>query len=427
MCSAVVPMKELADRSVFLRRFQDVRCQSKRLCDPLETEDMVIQAMSDVSPPKWHLAHTTWFFEAFILKEFDPTYSEFDVAFNFLFNSYYQSLGKRHARPQRGFIARPTVSEVNHYRIHVDEAMTRLISDCEEAIWQGISPLIEIGINHEQQHQELLVTDIKYNFSVNPINPVYQPQLDVRSGIATPLRFQPFDPGLQQFGYDGIGFCYDNETPSHCAFVQTFAMANRLTTNAEYLEFINDDAYTDPLLWLADGWNTVTSQRWSAPLYWQQIDGVWWQTTLSGLQLVQPNEPVCHVSYYEADAFARWAGKRLLRETEWEAVAVTQPIDGNFAESELCHPSPLTTGSDGIAQLFGDVWEWTQSPYVGYPGYRPAPRAVGEYNGKFMSNQMVLRGGSCATPQSHIRATYRNFFPPDARWQFSGIRLGEDR
>lgn len=427
MPQATEPVQAESPQQMLLDCLMTVRRQSEDLCAPLTPEDSVIQAMPDVSPPKWHLAHTTWFFEAFILKRYAPGYREYDAAYHHLFNSYYESLGDLYSRPQRGLIARPTAAEISRYRAYIDDAIQQFIFEANDSLWQRVKPLFEIGLNHEQQHQELLLTDIKYNFSVNPTYPVYQPRKDAPGGNDSPLMFHAFAPELQQIGHDGQTFCFDNETPRHASFIQPFAVANRLITNAEYIAFIEDGGYENPLLWLSAGWDAVRAEQWAAPLYWQRRDGQWWHFTLHGLCPVDPLEPVCHVSQYEADAYARWAGKRLLREAEWEIVANQQTPDGHFVESGRYHPRPLTRPPTEITQMFGDVWEWTASPYVGYPGYQPSEGAVGEYNGKFMSNQMVLRGGSCATPHSHIRPTYRNFFPPNTRWQFTGIRLGEDR
>ncbi len=412
-----------------LREYKKIRQLSEQFCKPLATEDYVIQSMPDVSPTKWHLAHTSWFFEAFVLAKVNPEYKSLHPQYNYLFNSYYVQVGERHARPQRGLLSRPTVAEVYSYRHYVDEHMTGFLERAEEAQMEKAASVIEIGLHHEQQHQELMVTDIKHVFSVNPLRPAYNKKNPAKnSNTMTEMNWIPFPEGIYFIGHDGDGFAYDNECPSHKEFVNPFRIASRLVTNGEYLEFMEDGGYERPELWLSDGWYTVEANGWKAPLYWEKIDGRWWNFTLSGMREVNPNEPVCHVSYYEADAFARWAGKRLPTESEWEIAASNVPIEGNFADDETYHPVALEKESvrNGLSQVFGDVWEWTQSPYIPYPGFKTLPGALGEYNGKFMSNQMVLRGGSCATSRSHIRKTYRNFFPPSARWQFMGIRLAQD-
>jgi ergothioneine biosynthesis protein EgtB len=382
--------------------------------------------MADVSPTKWHLAHTSWFFETFILRPHTEGYEEFDPAFAFLFNSYYVQAGERHCRAQRGYISRPRVAEVFAYRRHVDEAMARLLEEADPGRLAELAPLVELGLNHEQQHQELMLTDIKHVFSVNPLRPVYRERTATGAATAPPLRWIRHEGGLQQIGHDGDGFAYDNESPRHRVFLEPFEIASRLVTNGEYLAFMEAGGYDRAELWLSLGWATVQEQGWTEPFYWERRDGEWWNFTLSGMRPVDPAEPVAHLSYFEADAFARWAGARLPTEAEWEVAAELAPLDGNLVESGELHPRPADEGAAADApplQLFGDVWEWTQSQYTPYPGYRPPPGALGEYNGKFMCNQFVLRGGSCATPRSHLRRTYRNFFPPDATWQFTGLRL----
>jgi ergothioneine biosynthesis protein EgtB len=402
--------------------YQQVRQVSEQICQPLVTEDYGIQSMPDVSPPKWHLAHTTWFFETLLLVPNLPGYEVFHPKFGYLFNSYYESIGERHPRPQRGLLSRPTVEEVYCYRAHVDQAMHVLLT--EHAGDPTLQALTLLGIHHEQQHQELLITDIKHILALNPLRPAYRSDLPVLDAkpAASKEKWLDYPGGLYEIGYEGEDFAFDNEGPRHPVYLQDYWLASRLVTNGEYLEFIQAKGYQKPEYWLSEGWATVQAERWQAPLYWEQLDGAWWVMTLGGLRPLNEQEPVCHVSFYEADAFARWAGKRLPSEAEWEVAASPVPIHGNFLESGQLHPVPAM-GLTRPDQLLGDVWEWTQSAYLPYPGFQPAPGAVAEYNGKFMCNQMVLRGGSCATSQSHIRPSYRNFFPPSTRWQFSGIRL----
>jgi ergothioneine biosynthesis protein EgtB len=402
------------------RRYQTVRAATATLTAPLAAEDMAVQPMADASPTKWHLAHTTWFFETFILKG-TPNYRPFHPQFEYLFNSYYNTLGPQWYRPHRGLLTRPTVAEILEYRTHVDAGMARLLDS-----GAFLEAVVELGLNHEQQHQELMLTDVKYLLSQNPLRPVYHNELDdprvpqVRTPSA--VSWTEGKPGIQAIGYDGSGFAFDNEYPRHDELIRPFRIANRLVTNAEYLAFIADGGYRRPELWLSDGWTARRERGWEAPLYWAEQEGAWWSYTLTGFRPLEGAEPVCHVSFYEADAYARWSGARLPTEAEWEISARERPSSGNFVESRRFHPA---AGGEET-QFFGDVWEWTASPYLAYPGYRPVEGALGEYNAKFMVNQFVLRGGSCATPASHIRATYRNFFPPDARWQFSGIRLAKD-
>jgi ergothioneine biosynthesis protein EgtB len=405
-----------------------VREWTERLCATLATEDYVVQSMTEVSPTKWHLAHTSWFFETFVLKEADPGYSVFHPRYAYLFNSYYEAVGERHARPKRGMLTRPTVKEVYEYRHYVDEHMTKLLAGGEVRLGR-LADVLLLGLHHEQQHQELLLTDLKHVLSLNPLRPAY------REGSGTnpsadpvgPSKWIPFEEGLHWIGHEGQGFCFDNEGPRHKVFLREFLLASRPVTNGEFREFMEDGGYERADLWLSDGWARVQRDGWRASLYWEKENGLWRTFTLWGMRDVVDSEPVTHISYYEADAFARWAGARLPREFEWEVAAAAAPMSGNFVESDRFHPKPpQATKDDGPSQMLGDVWEWTQSPYTPYPGFRPPEGALGEYNGKFMCNQMVLRGGSCATPQSHIRKTYRNFFYPDARWQFSGIRLVKD-
>jgi ergothioneine biosynthesis protein EgtB len=415
--------------SDLLARFHEVRNFSRRLAENLAPEDCVVQSMPEVSPTKWHLAHTTWFFETFILKKWITGYRDAVPEYAYLFNSYYNAAGVMHRRDLRGLISRPTVEETKKYRASINTDIDDLIANADEKLLHEIEPIVILGIHHEQQHQELLITDIKHVFAQNPLYPVFQKaNSDHRKADIPQTKFVEFDEATIEVGHDGDGFCYDNELPRHRALVLPFALANRLVTNGEYLEFMRDNGYSRPEFWLSLGWQTVNEQNWHAPLYWLERDGEWWNFTLSGLREVDPSEPVTHLSYFEADAYANWAGARLPTEFEWEHAAAKLDIDGNFVETERFHPAPLSESPRDIqlAQMYGDVWEWTRSAYSPYPGYRAEPGALGEYNGKFMCNQYVLRGGSCATSQTHIRKTYRNFFQPDKRWQFTGIRLARD-
>ena len=400
-------------------RYAGIRAQTLALAEGLSAEDCQLQSMPDASPVKWHLAHTAWFFETFVLAGALPGYRVFDPAFRSLFNSYYVGVGERAPRAERGLMSRPSLETVLAYRKQIDTAMQ---DGFAASIFDAARmALIELGLQHEQQHQELIVTDLKHHFSRNPLRPVYRADaLRPRTAIPPPV-FVPYAGGVSAIGHDTAdGFAFDNETPRHRVFVEPFALASRLVTNGEYAAFIADGGYRQPALWLSDGWDAVQREGWQAPLYWHDMQRHY---TLAGERNIAADEPVCHVSFYEAEAYARWAGARLPTEIEWELAARDAAIrDGHFVDSGHFHPRPATAG-EGLKQLFGDVWEWTGSAYLPYPGYRPAEGAVGEYNGKFMINQMVLRGGSCATPRDHIRASYRNFFPPAARWQFSGIRL----
>lgn len=408
-------------------RYRAVRGFSEALCQPLTTEDYVIQTMPDVSPTKWHLAHTSWFFETFVLATAVPGYRTFHPRFNYLFNSYYNAVGERHCRPNRGLLSRPTVAEVYEYRAHVDAAMGEFLAGGD--VPGDLRPVVELGLHHEQQHQELLLTDIKHVFATNPLQPTYR-EADAAAPADPPaLAWHARPGGTVEIGFAGDGFAFDNESPRHTTYVQPFALASRLVTNGEFRAFVADGGYRRPELWLSEGWNTVKAHGWDAPLYWDPAPGGdgWWYMTLNGYRPVDDHAPVCHVSFFEADAFARWAGARLPTEAEWETVARDAPVEGNFVESGRFHPVAAGAATDGApVQMYGDVWAWTASPYVAYPGYRPAAGALGEYNGKFMCNQWVLRGGSCATPADHVRPTYRNFFPADARWQFTGLRLAQD-
>lgn len=401
-----------------LDTFREVRQQTVQLCRPLQIDDYVAQSMPVTSPAKWHLAHTTWFWEEFVLKPYLPNYRCFRDGFELLFNSYYHAVGPQLSRHARGLLTRPTVKEVYDYRNHVDEHMEQLLS---HGLDTTISDRVTLGRNHEQQHQELLFTDIKHLFSTNPTKPIYRARLP--SGRSTVgQQWLAYPGGLQLVGSPQRRFCFDNETPRHHVILRPFELSNRLVTNDEYRQFIDAGGYRNPQLWLADGWEVITAQQWQRPLYWDEA--LTHEFTLSGMQPLEAEAPVSHISYYEADAYARWRGARLPLEAEWEIAASLQPCTGNLLEQDQLRPLPATGA--GLCQLFGDVWEWTASPYSAYPGYRAPAGAIGEYNGKFMANQFVLRGGSFATPQSHIRATYRNFFHPDARWQFSGIRLARD-
>jgi ergothioneine biosynthesis protein EgtB len=417
-----IPTTESDPQSLHDRLFETRRLSSD-LAAPLSDEDQVVQAMDDASPTKWHLAHTTWFFEAFLLKRFLSGYRVFDERFEYCFNSYYESVGARQPRAKRGLLTRPSAEEVRAYREFVDAALARLF---DRPLKREAAELIELGINHEQQHQELLLTDILALFAAEPLKPAYR---DSDPGVgaddAAPLSWVAFEGGIFEIGRDGTGFAYDNEGPRHEALIRPFKLADRCMTNAEWLEFINDGGYATPTLWLADGWNTIKSQDWAGPLYAEMAEGGLMQMSLKGFRPVDPAAPVTHVSYYEADAFARWAGYRLPTEFEWELAAAGVPIEGSMLGAGHLRPMPAGAGA-GLKQMFGDVWEWTASAYLPYPGFKTAPGAVGEYNGKFMVSQFVLRGGSCATPEGHVRRTYRNFFYPHQRWQFTGLRLAQD-
>ena len=413
-----------------LARYREIRDFTTGLCANLEPEDCVVQSMPDVSPTKWHVAHTTWFFETFILKKFLPGYRAEIPQYAYLFNSYYNAAGDMHRRDLRGLISRPTVKEARRYRASIDSHIANLLSDADEKLLVEIEPILILGIHHEQQHQELLITDIKHVFAQNPLHPIFRERkIDIVPVEAARIHFVDFDEATVEIGHEGSDFSYDNEGPRHRALVGAFSLASRPVTNGEYMKFIEAGGYTRPEFWLSLGWMTVNEQRWHAPLYWVKRDDAWWHFTLSGFRLIDESEPVTHVSYFEADAFANWSDARLPTEFEWERAAGDLPIEGNLVEKGQFHPQALTAaGQDRnhLHQMFGDVWEWTRSAYSPYPGYRAAPGALGEYNGKFMCNQYVLRGGSCATSRSHIRPTYRNFFQPEKRWQFTGIRLARD-
>ena len=414
--------RSTAEASSILAGYVATRGATETLCEPLSPEDAAVQSMPEASPAKWHLAHTTWFFETFVLAaQGGKGYRPFRDEYRVLFNSYYNTIGEQHARPERGLLTRPGLEEVIEYRRHVDSLMTGVL---EKGDPTGI---VELGLNHEQQHQELLLTDIKHLFSRNPLQPVYSDALPSTAGTerAPDARWLAFEGGTRGLGHDGTGFSFDNERPRHEVAIRPFELASRPVTNGEFLEFIEDGGYGRPDIWLSDGWSTVMKSHWGAPLYWVERDGAWSLFTLAGPRSLNRAEPVAHVSYYEADAFARWSGARLPTEAEWEVAAATVAVEGNFVESGRLHPGPAP-GAEGLEQMFGDVWEWTMSAHSPYPGYAPPAGPLGEYNGKFMCNQLVLRGGSCATPSSHIRPTYRNFFYPKDRWQFSGLRLARN-
>jgi ergothioneine biosynthesis protein EgtB len=402
-------------------RFSQVRSLTESLASPLSAEDQAAQSMADASPTKWHQAHTTWFFETFILGPSLAGYEPFHPAFGYLFNSYYEAVGARHPRPIRGLLTRPSLEEVRAYRAYVDASMQRLLA---ERIDAPTADLVELGLHHEQQHQELLLMDIKHLFSCNPMRPAYLSRADVGQNVARPLAWREFEGGVVEIGYHGDGFSFDNESPRHHAYLEPYALADRPVTCGEWLEFIADGGYARAEFWLSEGWSTVAAEHWQAPLYWSMGDEGWEIFTLAGARPIDPNEPVCHVSLFEADAFARWAGARLPSESEWESAAAGVAPVGQLLDLGTLHPRSVDDPTS--AGLFGDVWEWTSSSYQPYPGFVTAPGAVGEYNGKFMVNQYVLRGGCCATPADHIRATYRNFFPASARWAFSGVRLARD-
>ncbi len=419
------------DGTILRDDYHTVRAASRWLTEGLSAEDCCVQSMEQASPVKWHLAHTTWFFEQFVLQVCVPDYRPFDERFAYLFNSYYNACGQRHPRPARGLLTRPSLREVWDYRLAVDDRMATLLetlSPRDLARWQ---PVVEIGLHHEQQHQELLVTDLKHALSQNPLEPGFrdeqpsEPSAEVRASLG-PHDWLSVPAGVYEVGHTGSGFHYDNEAPRHRVFLEAYELATRPVSQGEFLEFINDDGYHRPELWLSAGWDLVCQHEWRAPLYWRHEHNAWTVFTSRGRRPVVADEPVCHVSFYEADAFARWAGGRLPTEQEWEVVASAHPVEGVFLANQQPHPGRLLDAPQLVQSLFGNTWEWTGSSYRPYPGYQPPPGALGEYNGKFMSNQMVLRGGSCATAPGHLRATYRNFFAPEARWQFSGFRLARD-
>ncbi|MEM9102954.1 MAG: ergothioneine biosynthesis protein EgtB [Pseudomonadota bacterium] len=429
------PQPHKVEEITLSHRFAQVRATSIQICQPLETEDYVIQSMPDVSPPKWHLAHTTWFYETFILKPYFKDYREFHPQYSYLFNSYYQNVGPRHSRNHRGLLSRPILEDIFRYREYVDEAILTLL---DGDFIEDVADRLVLGLHHEQQHQELLLTDIKHILGSNPLLPTYSHGLPAnffsnsQVELLNDLKWQSFKGGLFRQGSSASAngqkhFIFDNESPVHQTFVNPFQVATRLVTNQEYLAFIEDKGYEQPDLWLDDGWHWIQRHRLAHPLYWHYRDGQWHEFTLYGLQALPLAHPVIHVSFYEADAFARWQGKRLLTESEWELIALQYPLKGQFFEQQQLHPSSIGCNQPeaSLEQLFGYAWEWTQSDYAPYPGFKPAEGALGEYNGKFMCNQKVLRGGSLATSETHFRKTYRNFFYPHSQWQFTGIRLAE--
>lgn len=415
-------ISERLSRQNILAQFKKIREFTHYLVEPLETEDFVIQPMENASPTKWHLAHTSWFFETFVLGKFLSGFKSLHPQYAYFFNSYYLQTGVPFTRAKRGMLSRPTVKEVFEYRAYVNEQVETFINESDEELWLKAASVIEIGNHHEQQHQELILTDLKFLLAQNPLLPVYRKGKARKSKPQNPINWISFEEGLVEIGNKGKEFTYDNEHPHHRSFLQDFELADRLITNAEYLEFMEIGGYEQSPFWLDEGWSTVQREGWEAPLYWFKRDGKWMQFTLSGARPIDPDEPVTHISYFEADAFARWKGCRLPTEQEWEYACGNLEIEGNFVGEDHFHPVS-TSSKKELKQMFGDTWEWTMSGYSPYPNYKPLPGALGEYNGKFMANQYVLRGGSCATSKSHIRKTYRNFFHADARWQFSGIRL----
>ncbi|MGI0119799.1 ergothioneine biosynthesis protein EgtB [Zooshikella sp. RANM57] len=421
MTSAI---KELSKPLQLYEEYINTRKQTELLCNPLAIEDYCLQAITETSPVKWHLAHTTWFFETFLLKRELKNYEPYHWSFEQLFNSYYQGVGTPFPREKRHLLSRPTVRDIYNYRRYVDNEMKQLLHRCNpsSAGYNDILFRTELGLNHEQQHQELLLTDLKYNLFQNPLYPAYEEISDPTHNETPMLEFIELSGGEHTIGYQGHAFAFDNEIPAHKVFLPPYRLASRLVTNGDYLEFIEDGGYQTPALWLADGWDCIQRHQWQAPLYWKKMEGDFFEYTLAGLRPLDLNLPVTHISFYEADAYARWTNCRLPSEFEWEAAASTTQKNGNFLESGHYHPQAARL-SNGIQQLFGDTWEWTSSSYQAYPGFQTFSGEVGEYNGKFMCNQIVLRGGSCVSPRSHIRASYRNFFYPHHRWQFSGIRL----
>ncbi len=419
------PVEADSQRAALGRRYRAVRATTEALCEPLAIEDMIPQSMPDASPAKWHLGHTSWFFETFILGDLTG-YQPAQPLYRHIFNSYYQAVGTMHPRPHRGLLTRPTVAEVRDYRRRIDERMLATIDSVAGADWPEIARRLEIGLHHEQQHQELLLMDVKHLFAQSPLDPIYAPADPPPGTEERPLRWHRYDGGTVDIGHTGDGFAFDNELPRHRVLLADYQLADRLVTAGEWLDFMADGGYDTPSLWLSDGWARVCDEGWRAPLYWRQVDGAWHWHSLRGVHPVDRATPVVHVSQFEADAFARWADARLPSEAEWEHAAAPLPVAGNFVDTGALHPQPAPASADAPVQMFGDVWELTASPYTPYPRYRAAAGALGEYNGKFMSGQQVLRGGACVTPADHARATYRNFFYPHQRWAFSGLRLARD-
>jgi ergothioneine biosynthesis protein EgtB len=411
-------------------RYAAVRRFSEALCTDLAPEDLVPQSMPDASPTKWHLAHTTWFFETFVLLPFLPGHTPHHPRYGYLFNSYYNGAGERHARPQRGMLTRPTVTEVMEYRAAIDAGILRALEQIQGDDRSEVLRRVEIGLHHEQQHQELMLTDLKHLFSLSALHPAYRSPLPLGPGSTSSLEWIRSPAAVRSIGHSGPCFAFDNEGPRHRIFVEAFALADRPITNGEYLEFVEDGGYSRPEPWLDMGWATLQQEGWTHPMYWRAEADGWAEFTLAGMRELAPDEPVSHISYIEADAFARWAGARLPTEGEWESAFDAVAVEGNFVESGRVQPAPMSGqeagATPGLRQGFGDVWEWTQSAYAPYPGYRPESGMLGEYNGKFMCNQLVLRGGSCASSRTHLRHTYRNFFHAPDRWQFSGLRLAKD-
>ncbi|WP_010272817.1 ergothioneine biosynthesis protein EgtB [Paenibacillus senegalensis] len=406
-------------------RFALVREATEQLVAPLEIEDYVIQAMKDVCPPKWHLAHTTWFFESFVLKRYAPGYRPFHRDYEALFRSCSALVSRTDQLPP--LFARPTVKEIKRYRAYVNKHIMQLLEEANDGLIEWIKPFMELGIHHEERHQERLLADIKYNFSVDPMRPVYQPRKESGPHALPYLTWHKFEEGPAEIGYEGMQFCFDNETPRHKVWMNAYRLASQPVTNGEYLQFIEDGGYSQARFWLDEGWEWVRKEKWEAPLYWEKKDGKWCYFTLSGMREIDLNEPVCHVSYYEAAAYARWAGKRLPTEAEWELAFANQETKGNFADSRLYHPAPCcSTHGELLQQGYGDVWEWTMSPHMPYPGNKGTHGEMGTFNAKYTSNRMVLRGGSCITPEGHVRPSYRHYLHPHKRWQFSGIRLADD-
>nr|WP_246280020.1 ergothioneine biosynthesis protein EgtB [Nocardioides daedukensis] len=411
-----------------MARYDQVRAHTERLAAPLTPEDQTVQSMPDVSPTKWHRAHVTWFFETFVLADQEPDFAPFQDKYWFLFNSYYEAIGPRYSRPMRGVISRPGAHDVADYRSNVDDRMRDLLDRVDDGTFTKLAPIVELGFHHEQQHQELLLMDIKHVLSLNPLQPVYAGR-PAPPGDPGPMGWVDVAGGLVEIGHSGDtsepGFCFDNELPRHQQWLEPYRLADRLVTNGEWLEFIADGGYQRPALWLSDGWGKVQAEEWTAPAYWSQVDGQWFEHTLHGTWPVDPSLPACHVSHYEADAFATWAGKRLPTEAEWEHAARDHEVEGNLADLESFHPRVAGAPDGRLRQLFGDCWEWTSSAYLPYPGFQVPDGAIGEYNGKFMSGQMVLRGGCALTPPGHARSSYRNFFPAGARWPVTGVRLAD--